>query len=417
MFAIVARVPDASGSGSKGWRMSDSVREAAHVLRGQLASFDPEHLSAEDCASLADELALTEKACAAARLLAVRRAAGSGLHRQRGFGDPISWFARQGGTTTSQAREALQTASGLDGCEQTKQALLAGEVSIAQAREITAAEAEFPGQEHELLAAAKGGDLSGLRAHVRDRRLARMAPVDLHRRQHAARRFRHWRDGLGMVCFEGALPPETGLPLVSRIEHLARKHRTAARRDGRPPERFEAYAADALASFASDPSGDGARRAKNAELVMVCDLFAYRRGHAHATEPCHIVDGGPVPVEVVRDFAQDAFIKAVLHDGVRIHTVKHFGRRLPAELRSALDLGPVPRFAGRQCVDCGRRYGLEYDHVDPVANNGVTSYDNIVARCYPDHQAKTERDRKAGRLGARQRRARAPVKSRAGPGS
>jgi 5-methylcytosine-specific restriction endonuclease McrA len=92
-------------------------------------------------------------------------------------------------------------------------------------------------------------------------------------------------------------------------------------------------------------------------------------------------------------------LKAVLHDGVAVHTVKHFGRHLPAELRTALDLGPVPAFTGAECVDCGSRFGLEYDHVNPVANQGETSLRNLAARCWPDHQAKTERDREAGLLG------------------
>ena len=106
----------------------------------------------------------------------------------------------------------------------------------------------------------------------------------------------------------------------------------------------------------------------------------------------------PVPVELARELGKDAFLDAVLHDGVNIHTVKRFGRYQPVELRTALDLGPVPEFTGRQCADCGRRWGLQYDHVDPVANNGPTTYANIQARCWSCHHDKTERDRQAGLL-------------------
>ncbi len=399
----------------EGVLMSNSVRVAAYALREALHDFDPTTVSPADCATLAEDLARTEKACAAARLLAVSRAVERGAHRDRGFNDPASWLARQGGTTTSRARQELATAAGLDTCAQTKHALLAGEVSIGQAHEIVRAEIESPGQEDDLLAAARSSDLSKLREKVRTRRFERMAPDELHRAQLAARRFRHWRDGFGMVCFDGALPPHVGVPFVNRIDLTAQRARRAATRDGAVPERFEAYAADALASLAD--SGTDTRGPRS-ELVIVCDLSAYRRGHAHDGESCHIVDGGPVPVEVARDLSEDAFVKAVLHDGVEIRRVKHFGRHLPAELKTALDLGPVPAFTGRQCVDCGRRYGLEYDHVDPVAHRGPTSYDNIEARCYADHLAKTERDRKAGLLGPscppaprRQRAAR----TRAGP--
>ena len=108
-----------------------------------------------------------------------------------------------------------------------------------------------------------------------------------------------------------------------------------------------------------------------------------------------------MPVEVARRTGSDAFVKAVVHDGVRIESVAHFGRHIPAELRTALELGPAPDFDGVTCVEenCGRRHGLEWDHVDPVANGGATSYENIKPRCWPHHRAKTDRDRAAGLLG------------------
>jgi len=122
---------------------------------------------------------------------------------------------------------------------------------------------------------------------------------------------------------------------------------------------------------------------------------------AIAGEVSKIVDGGPIPVEVVRELSKDAFLKAVIHDGARIDTVAHYGRHIPAELRTALELGAVPDFDGVTCVDagCGRKYGLEWDHRNPLANRGETSYANLDPRCKPSHWEKTQRDRKAGLLG------------------
>ncbi len=379
--------------------MGNSVLAAAAGLREALAGFEPGELSGADCARLADELAQTEKACTTVRLLAATRAVQAGSHQQRGFKDGASWLARQSGTTGSQARQALETAQRLADCPDTKTALLAGHISLAQANEIVKAESELPGAERELLPLAHRTDLSQLRDHAREHRQAHTDPADLRRRQWAAREFRHWRDGEGMVRFAGALPPETGLPLVRRLELTAVRKRRAARMAGGQSERFEAHAADALAELVAG-AGDQAQPGHNSELVLVCDLFAWRRGHTHPGEACHIVGGGPIPPEVAQQLAQDAFIKVVLHDGVNIHLVKHLGRHLPAALRTALDLGPVPQFTGRACVDCGSRWGLEYDHVNPVANQGPTEYANLQARCYKDHQIKTERDRKAGLLGS-----------------
>ena len=147
--------------------------------------------------------------------------------------------------------------------------------------------------------------------------------------------------------------------------------------------------------------------AGQADLVLVYDPVAWERGHAHAGEAAHVLGGGPLPVAEARRLAIDAFVKVVLHDGTKVDTIVHDGRRRPAPLQSVLDLGDVPAFDGVTCVEerCDRRYGLEWDHVDPVANGGVTSLDNLQPRCWPHHHEKTARDRAAGRLGTGRERA------------
>ena len=200
-----------------------------------------------------------------------------------------------------------------------------------------------------------------------------------------------------MVRFAGALPPDVGVALFHRLEAEAQRRRAAAHRAG-TDEPFPAHAADALVAMLS---GQGKQSATRADLVLVCELPAYRRGHAHPGEACHIVDGGPLPVERLKELSEDAFIKAVLHDGVEVRTVKHFGRHISAEVRTALELGAPPAFLGAECVElgCGQRYGLEFDHVDPLAHGGPTCLDNLEPRCWDCHHEKTERDRKAGLLG------------------
>ncbi len=373
-----------------------SAATAAASFRQALAGLEPELVSGTDSAAFSDDLAATEKACAAARLLFSARAVACGAHKDRGFNDGAAWMARQVGGTTGQARQALETAAGLKDCPGTHKALLAGELSLLQVAEIVKTESETPGAEAELLKIARHSDLGQLRDKAREHRQANTDVGDLHRQQLRARHFRHWRDSLGMVCFTGALPPETGVPFINRLELAAQRARRAVQQSGGERERFEAYAADALAAMAT---GEGPARSARADLVIVCDLFAWRRGHAHPGEVCQVIGGGPVPVELAHEIGKDAFLKAVLHDGVAIHTIKHLGRHFPAELRTALDLGPVPAFTGAKCGECGSRFGLEYDHVNPVANKGETSLSNVQALCWDDHQAKTERDRRAGLLG------------------
>ena len=380
--------------------MQDSVVLRAQGLREMLRSFDAGQLSGADCAVVVEELAKLEKACAAAKAAAAARAASCGAHRKAGFADPVDWLARTSGTSAGEAKAALATMAALEDCPATREGLAAGELSLDQAAEITKTEAARPGSEAELVALAHTAGLATLRDKARTRRHEAIGAEELHRRQRAARSFRHWRTDLGMIAFAGQLPPETGVSIVNRLDaecdRIRRRPKRAAATSGEPVEAREAYAADALVDMLSGTGG----RAKGTDLVVVVDINAYRRGHTHDGEACHIVGGGPIPVEVARELGKDAFVKCVLHDGVAIHTVAHYGRYMKAELRTALELGEPPEFNGVVCADegCDRRYGLEWDHVDPVANNGPTSYANLKPRCWPGHQAKTERDRQAGLL-------------------
>jgi hypothetical protein len=379
--------------------VSEAVVEASRALRDVLAELDVERLTGADSAALVSVLATTEKVCAVVRARAAVRAATCGAHRELGFTDPADWLSRQSGSSLPAAKAALETAAALEGLPDTRAAVDRGELSLAQAAEITSAVAEAPASEAALLAHARTHGLRSLQDRARAVRLAAADPSDAHRRRHAARSVRHWQDEHGMVHLRAALPPEVGLPIVNRLDAETDPIRREARRGGSTEPR-EAHAADALVHLLD---GVGKGRANRADLVIVADLRAWRRGHAHPGELCHLVGGGPLPVEVVRELSRDAFLKVVLHDGVALHTVAHLGRHIPAELRTALDLGPLPDLAGVSCTEagCGRTYGLEWDHIHPNAARGPTSYDNLQPRCWPHHQQKTERDRKAGLIGSR----------------
>ncbi len=374
--------------------MEPRVRAVAEELCREIESFTPALYSGADCAVLAEVLSRAEKACSGGRARAAARAISCGAHKQRGFADGADWLAKQAGTSRAEARTDLETANSLADMPATADAVAKGEVSIKEAAEVARGEAVCPGSEEELVELAKASGLGAVKEEVRKRALQAARAEDLATRQHQARYFRHWRDELGLVRFSGALPPTAGIGIVNRIEAEASRLRRGAGPAGRPGP-FEAHAADALVSMLS---GAGKGPSPRADLVVVVDLAAYRRGHAHPGEHCHIVGGGPVPVRFARAISGDAFLKAVTHDGVRTETVAHFGRHIGAELRTALELGPPPDFDGTRCTEpgCNRRYGLEWDHVDPVAHNGPTSYDNLQPRCKPHHWEKTERDRQAG---------------------
>jgi 5-methylcytosine-specific restriction endonuclease McrA len=88
----------------------------------------------------------------------------------------------------------------------------------------------------------------------------------------------------------------------------------------------------------------------------------------------------------------------VFYDGTDLRHTKRWSRTPPVEVLLALELGEPPDFDGIKCTDCGNRFRIENDHVEPHVAHGPASTGNLKPRCRPCHQAKTERDRKAGKL-------------------
>jgi hypothetical protein len=373
------------------------IVELVDALCAELAVFEPALRSGSDCADLAERLAWAAKSCAAASARAAARAVDCGAHRSRGDARAPEWFARVSGSSAGSARAALDTVVLLNGCPATRDAVAGGEVSLAQAAEIVA----IPEHEPELLAVARGSGLRAVKDTARKRRIEGIDPEELHAKQHAAREFVHWKDELGMIRFRGALAPIDGMAFVNRLDAQTDREWRAARRDQRNEPRA-ALAADAFVRLVGQSSGSGRSTAKSrtTDVVFVVDSRAYQRGHAHPGEPCHVIGGGPIPVNAVKDRMDDAFLKVVLHDGVNIQTVAHRGRRRSAELNTALELGAPPAFDGVVCAEpgCHRTYGLQWDHKDPCANGGLTTLGNMQPLCTPHHVEKTERDRKAGLL-------------------
>jgi hypothetical protein len=362
---------------------------AAEALLRALSDFDPARHSGDDCLAVAEKLARTEKACAAARAMAAARAADAGSHRAKGFIDPVDWLARVSGTSQGEAQRELATAKRLEIMPATLAALSAGELSLAQAEEIARTERECPGAEREMLQLAQRDSLRTLRDEGRKKRLASIDVDELARRQRQARSFRHWRDELGMVQVHAALEPHVGIALVNRLDAETDRARRAAPRAERLATPWECSAADA---FAAMITGAGKGHPTRADVVVVCDV---------ASGASHIVGGGPVPSDTVREFLDaGAFVKAVLHDGVDVTHVRHYGKHPPAVLQTVIELGPPPGFDGMRCSvsGCSRRHHLERDHIDPRANGGAWSRDNVEPKCWYHHVEKTERDRKAGRF-------------------
>ena len=369
--------------------MPSRVLEAVAVLIAALRDLDVRRVTPEQCMALVEQLARVERVCAALRTEAAARTIEHGAHHTSGISNGAEWLARETGVGIGEAARSLRTVQELAERPDTSAAVRAGEVSLQQAHEIVQTAAVCPESESEMLERARVDSLQSLRDAGRRMRLNAIDPNELHHRQREARYHRQWRDAMGMIRYSGALPPEVGVPIMNRVDVETDRQWRAAHRARKPIEPRERYAADA---FVEVMQGGGKRHAVRADVVYVCNV---------QTGESHIVGGGPVPESRAREAARDGFVKAVLHDGTKVDTIVHYGRHIPAELRTVIELGDPPEFDGVTCIDCGRAFRLEWDHDDPVANRGPTSRRNFRRRCHDCHVVKTERDRLAGLLSGR----------------
>ncbi len=115
------------------------------------------------------------------------------------------------------------------------------------------------------------------------------------------------------------------------------------------------------------------------------DRDALVRGHTLPGELCDLDGAGPIPVPLARALAVDSFLALVFTEAGDIRAVHHRGRTINATLRTAL------AFRDRVCVvpGCAMPYGLEIDHVRPVALGGPTALDNLALLCTHHHRLKT----------------------------
>lgn len=369
------------------------IDEAIELLEKANADLQPELLAAPAARRLFDSYAR------ARRLVDFGIAALS-----RKVDDPAE-VAKVTGTSIGQAKAVVATGKVLAASPDLSSALQQGEVSLDQAGEIAVAEESCPGAATELVAVARDESFHVLRERARKKKLEAEQHRDLFERQRSARSGRSFSDELGMVHIHLALEPHVGGPIVARAEAEAARLAKRARSEGERREEnahaatepFQCHLADAYAALLS---GSGKGRARRPELVVLVSHEVAKRGwkDVRGDEVCKIPGLGPVSPQVAKEIAADAFLTGVVCDGKDLRQLRRWTRSIPAEVAIALELGRPPEFDGVSCVDCGNRFRTEFDHLEPHVARGPASYDNLDPRCWGCHQAKTDRDRRAGKL-------------------
>jgi 5-methylcytosine-specific restriction endonuclease McrA len=367
--------------------MDKPLKEAVALLEKANADLDPELLTVADA-----QICLEAYARA-------RRLVDFGITALARRIDDASSLARVTGTSVGKARDTVATGKVMGDSSELGFAMQQGDISLDQASEIAKAEESAPGIAKDLVSVAQEQPFNVLRERARKAKLEAEQHHDLGDRQHAARTARSYSDELGMVNIHLRLEPHVGTPIVARAEAEAARLAKAARRSG-TQEPFEHHLADGYAKLLS---GSGKGRSKRPELVVLVSHEVAKRGWTDVKkgEVCKIPGIGPISPQVARKIAQDAFLNGVFHDGEDLRNFARWSKHIPIEVSIALELGDPPGFDGVCCVDCGNRFRTEFDHVEPRAARGPSSNGNLDPRCWSCHQAKTKRDRKAGKLKSR----------------
>ena len=421
----------------------DDIARASHALEAMVSGFDVDTLTGEGATRLVKRLVVHERVVATVRAKAAKRAADANQWRHAGERSAATWLASLTGTTTGQAAAELETTRRLVDQPATAAARAAGQLSESQARQVADAATADPGAEADLLAHAATDDAAALaRRCLAVKAAAEQDETAAREKIRRARRHRSWTDGEGAFCYAGRGLPEDRAALEAALKpHQDQALHNARRRGEREPA--EAYAYDALIALANhqcpaSPTGgnsttpaprtgdgdDGTGRAAHrgtgddehagsevdgeaestgataatatevvprlgarAKVIVRIDHTALVRGHTTPGEVCEIPGVGPIPVATAREIARDAFLTAVVTDGVDVRSVAHLGRSATAHQRTALQA------RGMNCAvpGCGTTNGLEIDHVDGWAITRRTELDQLDWLCHHHHDQKTHR--------------------------
>lgn len=376
------------------------VDQAVELLRRATRELEPDSLEPDDMVRLIEAFAAAEKLAASGRTIAAPYAERSSLWRKAGHTSAAGWLADLAGIPFGRARATIETGTRLvQAPDDVDQAVRDGELSIEQTDEVTRATEADPDAAGDLLDAARNQPLTKLRDQSRRVRAATEDDqLGVYERQRRARRGSHSKTADGMIALHAEFTPDVGAAIVSRLEAETDRVFRQAHRDGRREPRA-AYMADALANLITQ---GGKGHAVRSDVIVMVDHQALVRGHTDPGERCEVLGGGPIPIDVARDILSNAFLKAVVVDGVEIHKVKHFGKNPTAEQRTALTTTAYLRDGDVVCSrdGCDRR-DIEWDHRHPRAAFGPTATGNLDPLCRGHHQEKTEADRRAGLLTGR----------------
>jgi len=357
-----------------------TFEEIRDALAQRVAMLEPDTYAGADAAERAQQAAEITKLAQTATMLFGRRVATTGAWRRVSHAaSPEQWLANLTGSSEHAARETLTTAERLTELPATTERLRAGELSLAQANQVTAAVSVDPHAEERMLRATKRG-FRELRA-TKERVITAASDEDrLRRIAHTERHLSTWTQGLA-THGEFSGPTEQVEQLLRRLEPLQREKFEAARRNGEH-ESQRAYRFDALIDLAAGAGPEAlSRRAEPVVRVRVGLDKLLGRPADGVEDVCEIPGVGPVPVAHAREVLSHGLLELVVTDGVDVQSVVSTTRHVPKALRIAIE----ERDGGVCKVrDCDHTRATQRHHTQLFSEHGITSY-RVLGDVCPEH--------------------------------
>lgn len=196
-------------------------------------------------------------------------------------------------------------------------------------------------------------------------------PDTIKNRQHEARSMSWRTEPDGSVLFIARLTPEVAGKVIAVID-------TAVTRADAPAGASLAHQrADALAAVVTDGGG-------SVDTEMVVHVTA---------DGNHLTDGTPLSDHAVAALLPDAFVSLLMHDNERQPIDASPRKRHPTRRQQRV---VDARHDQCQHPGCTARAFLQYDHIQPYAQGGTTTIDNLQRLCGPHNRQRT-RTRDTGR--------------------
>lgn len=331
-----------------------------------------------------------------ARFAEIERMAGSGValftpvvvatgsYAKEGHGSAQQWLGALSGSSTGVAKGRLASAERAAVTPALTEALHAGDLSTDQLNLVAKTTAEVKDAAPTLLHLAQSGAshqemsdaASRLRAAERQRETERTRRARVHTRRH----FRWHQSPEGGVRGEFLCDEVEWARVFPGLDAAAKERwKAAGSKDGAS---LEAHRLDAFIELMSGMSGGASR----VETLIVIDAEALRRGTTQGDELCEIEGIGPISVAAATELLTEGGLRYLIKEGFDIKTVTKSTR----DIAKCIDAALIVRDRACCAGHCGKRKGLERDHVRvDYKNGGLAELDNLVRLCPEHHALKT----------------------------